>query len=86
MCVCISILSLSLFKAHQHKAAGRKTRLALSYKIMVATAIYSVTTVLWEETAFPLWMAMERHKERNVVSRFFLLFMLQFLGCGACKA
>ena len=27
---------------------------------MVATAIYSVTTVLWKETAFPLCRAMER--------------------------
>jgi len=27
---------------------------------MVATAIYSVTMVLWKETAFPLWRAMER--------------------------
>jgi len=26
---------------------------------MVATAIYSVTVVLWKETAFPLWSAME---------------------------
>jgi len=27
---------------------------------MVATAIYSVTMVLWKETAFPLCRAMER--------------------------
>ena len=27
---------------------------------MVATAIYSVTMVLWKETAFPLYRAMER--------------------------
>ena len=27
---------------------------------MVATAIYSVTVVLWKETAFPLCRAMER--------------------------
>ena len=37
---------------------------------MVATAIYSVTTVLWKEwkeTAYPLWRAMER-RWKNVVS------------------
>jgi len=27
---------------------------------MVATAIYSVTMVLWKETAFPLYRAMEK--------------------------
>ena len=31
----------------------------LLYKIMVATAIYSVTMVLWKETEFPLCRAME---------------------------
>jgi len=36
---------------------------------MVATAIYSVTMVLWKETAFPLCRAMERRCKRNVVSR-----------------
>jgi len=36
---------------------------------MVATAIYSVTMVLWKETAFPFCRAMERHWKRNVVSR-----------------
>jgi len=36
---------------------------------MVATAIYSVTMVLWKETAFPLCRAMERCWKRNVVSR-----------------
>jgi len=35
---------------------------------MVATAIYSVTMVLWKETAFPLCRGMERHWKRNVVS------------------
>jgi len=35
---------------------------------MVATAIYSVTMVLWKETTFPLWRAMERRWKRNVVS------------------
>ena len=32
----------------------------LAYKIMVATAIYSVTMVLWKETAFPLHRATEK--------------------------
>ena len=36
---------------------------------MVAMAIYSVTMVLWKETAFPLCRAMERRWKRNVVSR-----------------
>ena len=36
---------------------------------MVATAIYSVTMVLWKETAFPLCRAMERRWKRNVISR-----------------
>ena len=36
---------------------------------MVATAIYSVTMVLWKETAFPLYRAVERRWKRNVVSR-----------------
>ena len=36
---------------------------------MVATAIYSVTMVLWKETGFPLCRAMERRWKRNVVSR-----------------
>ena len=37
---------------HQHKATGMKIKLS---KIkMVATASYSVSIVLWKETAFPL--------------------------------
>jgi len=36
---------------------------------MVATAIYSVTMVLWKETAFPLCRATESRWKRNVVSR-----------------
>ena len=36
---------------------------------MVAMTIYSVTMVLWKETAFPLCRAMERRWKRNVVSR-----------------
>ena len=34
---------------------------------MVATAIYSVTMVLWKETAFPLCRATESQCKRNVV-------------------
>jgi len=34
---------------------------------MVATAIYSVTMVLWKVTAFPLCRAMEKRWKRNVV-------------------
>ena len=44
-------------------------KLGQTYKIMVATAIYSVTMVLWKETAFPVCGAMERSWKRNVVSR-----------------
>ena len=36
---------------------------------MVATAIKSVTMVLWKETAFPVWRAMEMRWKRNIVSR-----------------
>jgi len=36
---------------------------------MVATAICSVTMVLWKETAFPLCRAMERRWKKNVVSQ-----------------
>jgi len=32
-------------------------KLGQTYKIMVATEIYSVTKVLWKETAFPLCRA-----------------------------
>jgi len=44
-------------------------KLGDTYKIMVAAAIYSVTMVLWKETAFPLCRAMERRWKRNAVSR-----------------
>jgi len=44
-------------------------KLGQTYKIMVATAIYFVTMVLWKETAFPLCRAMERRWKRNAVSR-----------------
>ena len=43
-------------------------KLGQTYKIMVATAIYFATMVLWKETAFPLCRAMERSWKRNVVS------------------
>jgi len=38
---------------------------------MVAVAIYSLTTVLWNETAFPLCRATERCWKRNVLSGVF---------------
>ena len=44
-------------------------KLGQTYKIMAATAIYSVTMVLWKETAFPLCRATEKRWKRNVVSR-----------------
>jgi len=44
---------------------------------MAATAIYSVTMVLWKETAFPLCRAMERRWKRNVV-----LLLLLLLACS----
>ena len=44
-------LLLLIFISHQHKAAGRKTRLDIQKNGCVATAIYSVTMV-WKETAF----------------------------------
>ena len=34
---------------------------------MAAAAIYSVTMVLWKETAFPLYRAMEKRWKRNIV-------------------
>ena len=43
--------------------------LLLLFLLLYATAIYSVTMVLWKETAFPLCRAMERRWKRNVVSR-----------------
>ena len=52
------LLLLLFFSAHQHKAAGLEIKLS---KIkMVATASHSVTIVLWKETAFPLWRAMDK--------------------------
>ena len=43
-------------------------KLGYTHKIMVVSAIYSVTMVLWKETTFPLCRAMERRRKRNVVS------------------
>jgi len=44
-------------------AVSRKTM------VMVATAIYTVTMVLWKETAFPLCRATEKRWKMNVVAR-----------------
>ena len=52
--------------AHQHKTAGMKIKLS---KIkMVAMVSHLVTTVLWKETTFPRWRAMDKRLKRNVVS------------------
>jgi len=42
---------------------------------MVATAIYSVTMVLWKETAFPLCRATEKRWKMNVVSYYYYYFL-----------
>jgi len=67
MCATSMVLLLLLFLgAHHHKAAGLKTKLS---KIkMVAKVPYLVTIVLWKETAFPLWRAIQKRWKRNVVS------------------
>ena len=52
-------------QSRKQKTKARHTKL---WAFMAATAIYSVTVVLWKETAFPLWRAMERHWKSNVVS------------------
>ena len=53
---------LLLLLAHQHKAAGRKTRLGIQN--------YGCNDNLHcDHTAFPLCRAMERRWKRNVVSR-----------------
>jgi len=44
---------------------------------MVATAIYSVTMVLWKEAAFPLCEAMQRRWKRNVVSPVAYYYLLR---------
>jgi len=47
----ICLLLLLFLKPTSTKPQAGK--LGQTYKIMVATAIYSVTMVLWKETAFP---------------------------------
>jgi len=64
-------------------------KLGYTYKIMVATAIYSVTMVLWKETAFPLCRATERRWKRTVASRvspviLLLLLLLLLLSLSSC--
>jgi len=61
------LLLLLLFKPTDTKPQAGN--LGETYKIMVATAIYSVTMVFWKETVLPLCRAMERRWKRNVVSR-----------------
>jgi len=61
------IIIIIIFKPTSTKPQAEK--LGYTYKIMVATAIYSVTMVLWKETAFPLCRATEKRWKRNVVSR-----------------
>jgi len=51
------LLLLLLFFAHQHKAAGVKTK----QKATAVTTSYSVFIVLRKETAFPRCRAMDRH-------------------------
>ena len=46
---------------------------------MVATAIYSGTMVLWKETTFPLYRAIEKRWNRNVVSRVSAVIVVIFL-------
>ena len=60
-----TMLFSCLFIADKCKATGMKTR--LDKVKVVASALYSVTMVLWKETAFPLSRAMKSWK-RNVVS------------------
>ena len=63
---CRKAFIIIIFKPTSTKPQAGK--LGLTYKIMVATAIYSVAMVLRKETAFPLRRAMERRWKRNVVS------------------
>ena len=49
---------------------------------MVATAIYSVTMVLWKETAFPLCRAMERRWRYY----YYYYYILVYITCIACAA
>ena len=69
-------LLLLIFISHQHKAAGRKTRLDIQNYGCVATAIYSVTMV-WKETDSSL----QSHGKAlmsvaNVVSRVFSVIVV----------
>jgi len=52
---------------------------------MVATAIYSVTMVLWKETAFPLCRDMERRWKRNVVSRVIIIIVKNIYIAQVCR-
>ena len=65
--VVVVVVVVVFFKPTSTKPQAGK--LGQTYKIMVATAIYSVTMVLWKETAFPFCRAMERRWKRNVVFR-----------------
>ena len=61
------ILVIIILGAHHHqqKAAGLKIK--LSEIKVVATIAYSVIIVLWKETAFLLWRAMDKRWKRNDV-------------------
>jgi len=64
--IIIIIILFFISMAHQHKTAGMKIKLS---KIkMVAMVSHLVTTVLWKETTFPRWRAMDKRLKRNVVS------------------
>ena len=57
-------LIIIIFKPTSTKPQAGK--LDLTYRIMIATAIYSVTMVLWKETAFPLCRTMERRWKKKL--------------------
>jgi len=46
---------------------------------MIATAIYSITMVLWKETAFPLCREMESGTYNYFKSNVLLLFLFLFI-------
>jgi len=60
------VIIIIIFKAHLHKATGRKTMLDMQNYDCNGNS--TVTMVLWKETKFPLCRIMERHWERNAVS------------------
>jgi len=60
------LVPLLLFCAHQHKAAGVKTK--QNVKTTAATTSYSVFIVLRKETAFPRCRIMDRRWNRKTVS------------------